>query len=90
MTIDLGKLEQRRASLEARLAATTTTLRDAQRKDDTRRKVVAGAALLAAVREGVVPASVLDVLRSRMTERDRALFAGETATPAAEFGERRS
>lgn len=79
MTLDLNRLAQRRAALESKLAHTTAVLRDATRRDDTRRKVVAGAALLVAVREGVVPAGVLAVLVGRMSERDAALFA-ETAT----------
>lgn len=83
MTLDLARLAQRRASLESRLAHATAALRDAQRRDDTRRKVVAGAALLAAVREGVVPAGTLAVLVARMSERDAALFAPDAALVVA-------
>ncbi|WP_062223295.1 hypothetical protein [Aureimonas sp. D3] len=68
----------------ARLAHATAALREAQRKDDTRRKVIAGAALLAAVREGVVPAGTLAVLVGRMSERDAALFADAMAVPSHE------
>ncbi|KTQ97826.1 hypothetical protein NS226_04110 [Aureimonas ureilytica] len=82
MALDLTKLAQRRAALESRLAHATAALRDAQRKDDTRRKVIAGAALLAGVREGVVPAGVLAVLVGRMAERDAALFADAMTVPA--------
>jgi len=57
--VDLTKLKQKRARLEASLAAATTTLRDAERRDDTRRKVVAGAALLSAVRDGAISDDVL-------------------------------
>ncbi|BDA82487.1 hypothetical protein Sa4125_00290 [Aureimonas sp. SA4125] len=73
--VDLSKLLQRRARLEASLAAATTTLRDAQRRDDTRRKVVAGASLLNAIRDGAISADVLATLVSRMQPRDAALFA---------------
>lgn len=83
MMVDLAKLMQKRARLEASLAATTTTLRDAQRKDDTRRKVVAGASLLLAVREGAVPDSLLVKLVGRMSARDQALFP-EVAAPIAQ------
>lgn len=83
--VDLGRLAQKRAALESRLAAATTALRDAQRRDDTRRKVVAGGALLAAVRDGVLPAHVLAALVARMTERDAALFASEVVPAAAGF-----
>ena len=85
MAPDLAKLAQRRAALESKLAHATAALRDAQRRDDTRRKVVAGAALLAAVREGIVPAGVLAALVTRMSERDAALFADAMTVPALEF-----
>lgn len=84
--VDLAKLMQRRARLEASLAAATTTLRDAQRRDDTKRKVVAGAVLLGAIREGAVPTSVLATLVSRMQPRDAALFA-DVAPVALRDGE---
>lgn len=83
MTLDLKRLAQRRAALESRLAATTTALREAQRRDDTRRKVVAGGALLAALRDGVLPAHVLTVLVARMADRDAALFADMATVPEA-------
>ncbi|KQT64157.1 MULTISPECIES: hypothetical protein [unclassified Aureimonas] len=73
--VDLSKLLQRRARLEASLAAATTTLRDAQRRDDTRRKVVAGASLLNAIRDGAISADVLATLVAKMQPRDAALFA---------------
>lgn len=82
MALDLTRLAQRRAALESRLAHATAALRDAQRRDDTRRKVVAGAALLSAVKDGVLPAHVLAALVARMSERDAALFADDV-TPAA-------
>lgn len=81
--VDLTKLAQKRAALESRLAHATAALRDAQRRDDTRRKVVAGGALLAAVRDGVLPAHILDSLVARMQPRDAALFAGEVPPAAA-------
>ncbi|WP_062231354.1 hypothetical protein [Aureimonas sp. N4] len=84
MTLDLSKLAQRRAALESKLAHATAALRDAERRSDTRRKVVAGAALLAAVREGVVPSGTLAVLVGRMTERDAALFADVATGSVAE------
>ena len=84
MALDLARLAQRRAALESRLAHATAALRDAQRRDDTRRKVVAGGALLAAIRDGVIPAHVLAVLVGRMTERDAGLFVGEVAPVATE------
>jgi len=87
MNLDLSKLAQRRADLESKLAHATAALRDAQRRDDTRRKVVAGAALLASVREGAVPAGVLAVLVARMSERDAELFAGEFASATVGTGE---
>ncbi|KQT83123.1 hypothetical protein [Aurantimonas sp. Leaf443] len=90
MAIDLGKLSQRRAALEARLAMATTALRDAQRRDDARRKIVVGGTLLTAIRDGAVPASVLDILRARMSERDRLLFTHTDTTPVSEVAERQS
>lgn len=88
--VDVGMLAQKRAALESRLAHTTAALRDAQRRDDTRRKVVAGGALLAAVRDGVLPAHILDSLVARMQPRDAVLFAEEVsvvAPAAAGFAE---
>ncbi|MFC0190807.1 hypothetical protein ACFFKG_01005 [Aureimonas pseudogalii] len=79
MVVDLAKLGQRKARLEASLAAATTTLRDAERRADSRRKIVAGAALLSAVREGAVPAEVLVTLVARMSARDAELFVGSTS-----------
>ncbi|MFD2236845.1 hypothetical protein [Aureimonas populi] len=87
MTLDLKKLAQRRAALESKLAQTTTALREARRRDDTRRKVVVGGALLAAVRDGVLPIHILTALVGRMTDRDAALFASDTAPVMAEPGE---
>ncbi|WP_427024882.1 hypothetical protein ACP4J4_02780 [Aureimonas ureilytica] len=84
MTLDLQRLAQRRAALESRLAHATAALRDAQRRDDTRRKVVAGGALLAAIRDGVLPAHVLAVLVAQMSARDAGLFVGEVAPIATE------
>lgn len=73
--VDLTKLGQRRARLEASLAAATATLRDAERRADSRMKIVAGAALLSAVRDGAIAADLLPTLVGRMTARDAALFA---------------
>lgn len=73
--MDLTKLEQRRASLESKLAHANTALRNAQRRDDTRRKVVVGAALLSAVQRGHVKSDILAYLARSMPERDRALVA---------------
>ena len=85
MALDLTRLAQRRAALESKLAHATAALRDAERRDDTRRKIVAGGALLAAVREGAIPAGTLAVLVGRMQPRDRALFADTATVPAGEF-----
>ncbi|WP_185984822.1 hypothetical protein [Aureimonas mangrovi] len=73
--MDLTKLEQRRASLEGKLASANAALKQAQRRDDTRRKVVVGAALLAAVQSGRLDAKIIAFLAARMPERDRALVA---------------
>jgi hypothetical protein len=82
--VDLAKLMQKRARLESKLAAATTTLRDAQRRDDTRRKVVLGAALLGAVRSSTAPVGILPALVAGMAERDRALFPEVSAVSAIE------
>ena len=82
--VDLTKLKQKRARLEASLAAATTTLRDAERRDDTRRKVKAGAALLSAVRDGAISDDVLPSLVGRMMPRDAALFADLALLPELE------
>ena len=65
--MDLTKLEQRRASLESKLASANAALRNAQRRDDTRRKIVIGGAVLAAVREGRIEAKSLAYLAARRT-----------------------
>lgn len=88
--MDLTKLEQRRASLEGKLASANEALKAAQRRDDTRRKVVVGAALLAAVQSGRLDAKVVAFLASRMPERDRALIADLLPPVAAGKGDRES
>ncbi|WP_020180264.1 hypothetical protein [Methylopila sp. M107] len=82
MALDLTTLEQKRAALEARLASTTAALKETARRDDARRKIVLGGALMAAVRDGAVPADIMRTLLPRMAERDRRLFVRPDAAPA--------
>lgn len=87
MALDLRSLAQKRADLESRLARADAALRDARRRDDARRKIVLGGALLAALRDGTVPASTGRALVARyVSERDQALFAGTSIGVASSDG----
>ncbi|GGE16570.1 hypothetical protein GCM10011390_39550 [Aureimonas endophytica] len=85
MALDLNRLAQKKARLEAALASADTALREARRRDDTRRKVVLGGALLAALRDGTAPDWILSALVGRMQPRDAALFADMARGPVPEF-----
>ena len=90
-TEKLTALLQRRARLDAQIAAAKRAESDAARRADTRRKVVVGAALLSAARQDPGLRKLLaETLGRVLNERDRALFAsgdgaaGDLVLPGAE------
>lgn len=77
--VNLTVLQQKKTSLEQRLAAAETALKSAQRKDDSRRKIILGGAVLAALRAGEIDGSLIQkILAQHVADRDRRLFDGSS------------
>ena len=70
----LARLKERKAQLEAQIAAEEAKAKTAARKQDTRRKIIVGGAILAAMEESAgLREQVRHVLAARVTRpNDRA------------------
>jgi hypothetical protein len=93
MALDLGKLKsrerdllQKKAKLESDLARLQKTQKDAARKADSRQKIILGGVLIAAVRDGGIPESLVRrLVQTHASDRDKKVFEDFVfETPAAE------
>lgn len=93
MALDLKvlmqKLEQKKAKLEGEIARAKKKESEAARKADSRRKIVLGGVVIAAIRDGGIPESLVRrLVATHASDRDKAVFENfvfETAAaePAA-------
>ncbi|TPM33553.1 hypothetical protein FJ955_02045 [Mesorhizobium sp. B2-2-2] len=88
MALDLKALMQRKAKLESDIARAKRKESDAARKADSRRKIVLGGVLIAAIRDGGIPESLVRrLVETHASDRDKQIFDGfafEAAAAASE------
>lgn len=77
MALDLKVLMQRKARLESEIARAKKKESEARRREDSRRKIVLGGVVIAAIRDGGIPESLIRrLVQTHASDRDKAVLDG--------------